>query len=84
MKFTELLVTAYAGDRPVFAININVDHVATLLTDVDDVGVVEAAEHRVMKFDEEQPCSARLSAEQVLRAVDGLAKELGMGDDLST
>ena len=82
MKFSELLITAYEGDKPVFAISIDLDHVATLLTAVDDAGVVEAAELRVMKFDEEQPCSTQTSAAQVFQAVMGLAKELGMGDEV--
>lgn len=82
MKFSELLITAYDGDKPVFAISIDLDQVATLLTGVDDAGVVEAAELRVTRFDEEQPGSTRTSAAQVLQAVMGLAKELGMGDEV--
>ena len=71
-------------DKPVFAIAVNVDHVSTLLTDIDDVGVVEAAELRVMKFDEGQPCTTRAAAEQLLRAMEGLARELGIDNEVGT
>lgn len=81
MKFSELLVTAYDGDKPVFAVSVDLGQAVTLLTAIDDAGVVEAAGLRVKRFDEEQPCAARDSAAQFLKALYDLTQEMGMFDE---
>ncbi len=81
MKFDELLVTAYDGEKPVFAVSVELDQAVTLLTAVDEAGVVEAAQLRVKKFDVEQPCATRASAAQLLRALHDLAQDVGMFDE---
>ena len=52
MNITELLVTAYDGDTPVFAIDLDPDLVTTVLTATDETGVVEAAQRSVVAADE--------------------------------
>ena len=77
MKFTELLVTAYDGDTPAFAVNVDLNQMATLMVAVDDAGVAEAAELRVVRSDE----NPRVSAAKLFETVRELARDLGMSDE---
>jgi hypothetical protein len=69
MNITELLVTAYDGDKPVLAIDLDQDSITTVLTAIDETGIVEAATRNVVAVDEQ--------AARVLDAVRALAQGLG-------
>jgi cellulose biosynthesis protein BcsQ len=68
MNITELLVTAYDGDKPVLAIDFDPDLITTVLTATNEAGSVEAAQRTIVAVDER--------ATRVLEAVRELVQRL--------
>lgn len=79
MNITELLVTAYDGDMPVLAIDLDPDFITTVLTATGEAGEVEAAHRSVVAVDER----AALVLEAVRELVKGVVLAPATGVDRS-